>query len=74
LVPVNTAPLTFGLIELFDLPNALMILSLLFFPIVVTLSFLISNPSNGIEKVKLKKKPRRVHRLSTNDYKLSEMI
>jgi len=74
LAPVYIASLTSGLIELFGLPIALMILGFLFFFIVFTLSFFISNPSDGIEKVKLKKKPRRVHRLATKDYKLTEMI
>ncbi|MDD2333377.1 MAG: OFA family MFS transporter [Mesotoga sp.] len=74
LAPVYIAPLTSGLIELFGLPIALMILGFLFFLIVFTLSFFISNPSDGFEKVKLKKKSRRVHRLATKDYKLTEMI
>ncbi|AFK07506.1 oxalate:formate antiporter [Mesotoga sp. HF07.pep.5.2.highcov] len=74
LAPVYIAPLTSGLIGLFGLPTSLMILGLLFFLIVFTLSFFISNPQEGVEKVRLKKKPRKVHRLTSKDYTLKEMV
>ena len=74
LAPVYIAPLTSSLIAMFGLPTALVILGVLFFLIVFSLTFLISNPSDGVEKVKLKKKPRRTHRLATKDYSLSEMM
>ena len=74
LAPVYIAPLASGLIGLFGLPASLMILGLLFFLIVFTLSFFISNLQEGVEKVKLKKKPRKVHRLTSKDYTLKKMV
>jgi len=74
LAPVYIAPLTSSLIGVLGLPATLITLGTIFFLVVFSLSFVISNPPPGFQRIELKKRPARVHQITAKDYKVREMV
>ena len=74
LAPVYIAPLTSSLIGLLGLPATLITLGIIFFLVVFSLSFTISNPPPGFRRIELKRRPARAHQITAKDYKVREMV
>ncbi len=74
LAPVYIAPLTSSLIGVMGLPATLITLGIIFFLVVFSLSFAISNPPPGFQRIELKKRPAKVHQITAKDYKVGEMV
>ncbi|HAA84777.1 MAG TPA: oxalate:formate antiporter [Kosmotogaceae bacterium] len=74
LAPAYIAPLTSFLVEATGLSTAFIILGALFFTTVFTLSFFIVNPPQGFEKIRLRKKPKRLHPVAKEERDYNEML
>ncbi len=74
LAPVYIAPLTSSLISSYGLKTTMIIMGIVFFSVVFSLSFVIKNPPENFEKIKLKKKPRKKHKTTTKDYNIREVL
>ncbi len=74
LAPVYIAPLTSSLIGVMGLPATLITLGIIFFLVVFSLSFTISNPPPGFQRIELKRRPARAHQITAKDYKVREMV
>lgn len=74
LAPVYIAPLTNSLINAFGLSTTLIILGVVFFLIVFSLSFVIENPPTDFSRIELKRKPKRRPKVSTKEFTPGEML
>ncbi len=74
LAPVYIAPLTSALVESVGLSSAFVILGIVFFITVFSLSFFIKNPPEGFERIKLKKKAKRFHPIAKEERDFKAML
>lgn len=74
LAPVYIAPLTSILIHSYGLRTTMIIMGIVFFSVVFFLSFLIRNPPEDFEKIRLKKKPKKKHKTTAKNYTVHEVL